>query len=702
PNRLYSPHTVVLRQSGHCFELATVLCSLLIGFGYDAYVVSGYATQDVCLKIMTRVDSPFPPEEEEKEEEVKHVLDAKYMLRPAKDLRSKFLLAMAQREVDRANAEKEKQTELERQQIAELEKPPFDELYGLRVHAWVLLLPGERYVEAATFIEPSTGTPHPLNSLLYCGIESIWNNNNYWVNLQDCSAGLEKLGYDFSNLEKWEHFLIGEPLKWREAKFSEEMEEDEIQLLTIMDEKHLDMPSPWSLRISIPHSILKQRFPQGVKKTWYKRTMTEQFAPYVQEDGLVTRICRYNDLECTPSELHTIEERFENRTDSLVKTISDIDTGDITEYFERGREDGVKKHSYKCGHNSTVEAVRVIEFYHEARYDGLTKLELDAMYLTEHYVEREDRIYYRHVNFAKRGEPPPGMIEGPRRIVVKIVEKYHRNEKKPASKDIAVREFAIIDREIHLKHHYEEGKVTASTRDFVKPPLAEMGEALRFNPNLTVGYQAEVGAKPPRQLQLFLLFEQQLEEEEQTLYHIREMEDQVLEFLKLRNYETAYPKLSVSLFDREHNIEHTKGLREREQKEKEHKEREVEDEVDYLAPYISRLGNPAKLTLTQAQQARDWCLLEFKQMLVDRANDIQQQFEYVTTRLQEKQNWYVTVQDTLRLDEETRYFDEVNESTFLLNTLEIRLVRHRDLSPYRYEALETFLMIDPRLRVLYK
>lgn len=65
PNRLRSPHTVVLRQSGHCFELATVLCSLLIGLGYDAYVVSGYATQDVCLKIMTRVDSPFPPEEEE-------------------------------------------------------------------------------------------------------------------------------------------------------------------------------------------------------------------------------------------------------------------------------------------------------------------------------------------------------------------------------------------------------------------------------------------------------------------------------------------------------------------------------------------------------------------------------------------------------------------------------------------------------------
>lgn len=60
PSRLYSPHTVFLRQSGNSFEIATALCSLLIGLGYDAYVVSGYAVRDITLKIMTRVDSPFP------------------------------------------------------------------------------------------------------------------------------------------------------------------------------------------------------------------------------------------------------------------------------------------------------------------------------------------------------------------------------------------------------------------------------------------------------------------------------------------------------------------------------------------------------------------------------------------------------------------------------------------------------------------
>lgn len=88
---------------------------------------------------------------------------------------------MEQREIDKANAEKEKQLEEKKKEMEEEEKPPYDDLYGLRVHAWCLLLPGGREVKETVFIEPSTGTSHPLNSPLYCGIESVWNHENYWV-----------------------------------------------------------------------------------------------------------------------------------------------------------------------------------------------------------------------------------------------------------------------------------------------------------------------------------------------------------------------------------------------------------------------------------------------------------------------------------------------------------------------------------------
>ena len=41
------------------------------------------------------------------------------------------------------------------------------------------------------FIEALTGTSHPLNHLAYLGIESVWNHKNYWVNMQDCSHGVQ-------------------------------------------------------------------------------------------------------------------------------------------------------------------------------------------------------------------------------------------------------------------------------------------------------------------------------------------------------------------------------------------------------------------------------------------------------------------------------------------------------------------------------
>ena len=72
----------------------------------------------------------------------------------------------------------------------ELEKPPPDPLYGLRVHAWILVLSGKCEVPENFFIEPLTGLSHPVRSTSYLGIESLWNDTNYWVNMQDCSKGL--------------------------------------------------------------------------------------------------------------------------------------------------------------------------------------------------------------------------------------------------------------------------------------------------------------------------------------------------------------------------------------------------------------------------------------------------------------------------------------------------------------------------------
>lgn len=85
--------------------------------------------------------------------------------------------------------------------------------------------------------------------------------------------------------------------------------------------------------------VLERRFPGGSKTTHYKRTMVEQYAPYVCDDGLVKKITRFTDFACT--DIETVEEEFENRHDKLVKRIVDAKTNLETEHFGAGRDDAI-------------------------------------------------------------------------------------------------------------------------------------------------------------------------------------------------------------------------------------------------------------------------------------------------------------------------------------------------------------------------
>lgn len=65
PKRMVSPATVLKRQKGNSFEMSTLLCSLLLGAGYDAYVVCGYATREVTQCDETRDVCPLLKKKDE-------------------------------------------------------------------------------------------------------------------------------------------------------------------------------------------------------------------------------------------------------------------------------------------------------------------------------------------------------------------------------------------------------------------------------------------------------------------------------------------------------------------------------------------------------------------------------------------------------------------------------------------------------------
>lgn len=78
-----------------------------------------------------------------------------------------------------------------------------DPLFGKRVHAWVIVIPlkneNDKYIsDIPYFIEPSTGERKEISDENYTGIEVIWNNTNYWVNLQSLEGGCSVCINDYS------------------------------------------------------------------------------------------------------------------------------------------------------------------------------------------------------------------------------------------------------------------------------------------------------------------------------------------------------------------------------------------------------------------------------------------------------------------------------------------------------------------------
>ncbi|XP_020707821.2 dynein regulatory complex subunit 7 isoform X1 [Athalia rosae] len=699
PDRLCSPTRVLQRQKGNSFEFATVLCSLLLGQGYNAYVVSGYASREQVQCDRTRQACPHLPKQEEREP-VKQPSDTYiYRMKPPPDMRSKFVLEMEARERRKQEDDLRRQEEERDRMILELERSPQDDYWGHRVHAWVILLPDEHGVRRDEIAEPiflecTSGEYYfPADvqtNNLYLGVESAWNDQNYWVNMQICGDGCSFIDWDLFNISLWEHLLPGES-----ALLREDEEEKTDKDFSVETDKHLDMPSSWVEQIEISSIAYERRYPGGSKIVLYKKAKVELYAPYVQRDGLIKKITLYEDYEyMSPIAVY---ETFANRADYLVKTLRNLDQETVVDCYDRGRPDACKEHRYFLS-NASTNSETSLDYYDIVRLDGLARIEMHHLYLVQHFVNREDLLYYRYVQYSS--ERTTSVIEEYQRVLWKITEKYHRNESVPASKDIAIREFAIGDNEIRLKYHYERGKGTRATRTFIKPLPSDRGDRLIFNPDMTTGYNPDPMAPSEKSLTLYYELHRQLRDEEMCRTLIATAEDEVKTFLRGRSFEYSLPTLKVSLFDRNRNEDAKAGMFARDEALRAQSKREVVKEMDYLGPYLARLGNPEYLSKAEALQLQEHCLTDFKQKLVDRANSILEAFEKSSQELKQKQHLHTQKREFTREDEE-KFQNEMNDAIFKLHTLEMQLNRCRDLAPDRYRMLVGNLRADPRLAVIY-
>ena len=210
PKIIPSPANVLEWQAGDSFDFANVLCSLLIGCGYDAYVVYGTAPREITTKDEALMECPFPIEmtdnddqddpEVDKDEE--HMTSKKpSLITPIEDY-SVTKPPVRQSDFD-VDMKKTRDFEAEKTRLAAVtiddDQPDFerDDEYGhSRLHCWVLLQKGNREIQETFFIEPTTGRRYSVDDAPYFSVEGIFNHKNFWINL-DPTRSLDEINFDF-------------------------------------------------------------------------------------------------------------------------------------------------------------------------------------------------------------------------------------------------------------------------------------------------------------------------------------------------------------------------------------------------------------------------------------------------------------------------------------------------------------------------
>ncbi|XP_023065619.1 dynein regulatory complex subunit 7 isoform X2 [Piliocolobus tephrosceles] len=650
---------------------------------------------------LTMVPLPDPLKPTIKREE--KVLPKKYTIRPPRDLCSRFEQEQEVKKQQEIRAQEKQQLREEEERLMEAEKAKPDALHGLRVHSWVLVLSGKREVPENFFIDAFTGHSYSTQDERFLGIESLWNHKNYWINMQDCWNCCKDLIFDLGDPVRWEYMLLGtdkSQLSLTEEDDSGINDEDDVENLGKEDEdKSFDMPHSWVEQIEISPEAFETRCPNGKKVIQYKRAKLEKWAPYLNSNGLVSRLTTYEDLECT--NILEIKEWYQNREDMLELKHINKTTDLKTDYFKPGHPQALRVHSYK---SMQPEMDRVIEFYETARVDGLIKREETARTMTEYYRGRPDFLSYRHANFGPRVKKLTlSSAESNPRPIVKITERFFRNPAKPAEEDVAERVFLLAEERIQLRYHCRDDHITASKREFLRrTEVDSKGNKIIMTPDMCISFEVEPMEHTKKLLYQYEAMMHLKREEKLSRHQVWESELEVLEILKLREEEEAVHTLTISIYDTKRN-EKSKEYREAMERvmHEEHL-RQVETQLDYLAPFLAQLPPGEKLTRWQAVRLKDECLSDFKQRLINKANLIQARFEKETQELQKKQQWYQENQVTLTPEDEDLYLSYCSQAMFRIRILEQRLNRHKELAPLKYLALEEKLYKDPRLGELQK
>ncbi|XP_056875636.1 dynein regulatory complex subunit 7 [Takifugu flavidus] len=675
PRQLFAPSTVLQSQSATCFEAATLLCSLLIGADYEAYCVSGYASREMCECDQT--EQECPPMDTGEKDMMQEPQQNKYRLKPKKKLQSRYLVQQEMKKKNKESAQKG-------------EEPPVDTLRGLRVHCWVLVFSGSRDIEENFFIDPLSGNSHSTDDEHFLGIESMWDNYNYYVNMQECCKDCSEVKYDLEDLKRWEPVLAGvtckkklkdKVLKRKEIRFLGKLNsEQEVEL----GPKAFQMPKPWSSCISISKKNLEHRYPGGKKVTFYRKAKLERFGLYLQSDGLLTRLTTYKDLSCTEVEL--VKEWYQGRTDFLDHREFNKILHVTTEHFLPGRSFHLLFHRYS-------DAEHKMEFNSSARADGLLRRVLTKSDMTEMFEGRFDYLHYRRISFSI----PDGLSDVQHIPLKKVEERFHRNPNLPLSDDVAKRVFLMDERKIQLTYHMEYFAAIPSKRVLIKPlPATESRRAEDFTSANIQTLQVDPSVKPPSRIVLYLVLQDLVKGEIAAAEHAKVSRNEFRDILQSREEEEKNLQLIFSPWTYA-----GAALAHKHQKQKlktaEQQDWQLEHVDDYLVPHLVNLEFPETLSATDVENLVAKCVQEFKENRKGVANFLKEHHKKLLQELREKQRWYQQNQGLLNKEEVEKFHDYCSDKTLVMKVVQRRLDRYVEETSQKVAAFREQLLKSPWL-----
>ena len=567
-------------------------------------------------------------------------------------------------------------------QVQENEIASSDPLHGKRVHCWVLVRGGKRGVPEMLFVEPSTARIYPVSESPYQGIEAVWNAKNYWVNMQT-EKDLVSHSYDFGNNDLWEFVFIdngpialvekeqgersmmdmlNDPIVDEEKEANEEEEEEKEGVEDEEVDDILDIPESWVNKLKIDRSKFNIRYPPyGLKVVLYKKAKLELFAEGFHDQGMVSRLTVFKDVARTV--VKESVEKFVNRRDKLMKRIRKPLERMVHESFDPGRPSSLKYLVEWAGKR------REMHFYVNARLDGLLCREEDmGKKIVEKFEGRGDNLTYRSIAVKESLESGnstfvlPGGAHNPDLVVLKMTEKYERNDEKDASEDVAKRTFYVKENKVRTQYHYAKSCITRNTFNYDKERSAE-----------DVGDQLEVVR----------------DAEKECLSEVRRARNETADLITMRKHEELEIIIDQPVF------ESASSRRDEERKVQEILEEQEQGDkrqLDYLTPFLMSI-DPKDLTREDAMKVKENCLKALKDRLLERANIIQNRLNEENKELAKYQAAFQRNQRDNDPDAEEQFEKECSEAMFRIQILEQRLVQHEESALKKYKDMDNKLVV---------